>query len=153
MEKLFMLAGIVTAIVLCIIGILKLPFANFKEKNPKLFKAIFTIVSIVLSVGLCILGELYILCGEVLSLDCLILTITVIAGVFAGYSGVYEGLGLKDLVKKLTENVKKARELTENKKAIEYLNKIEDIDNAIKILEKRKNNVEVVETIENISEV
>lgn len=140
MEKLFMSAGVVATIVLCIVGIVKLPFKSFKEKHPNWYRAIFTIISIVLAIGLSILDELYILCGELLSLDFAILLCVVLAGVFCGYGGVYEGLGLKELVKKIIENVKKARDMSDHKKAIKYLDKIDDIDGAIKMLEERKNN-------------
>ena len=108
MEKLFMSAGVVTAIILCIVGILKLPFKNFKIKHPNWYKALFTILSFVLTVVLSILNELYILNGEILSIDCFILICAVSAGVFGGYSGIYEGLGLKELVKKLVFNIKQA---------------------------------------------
>ena len=143
MEKLFMSAGVVVAIVLCVIGIIKLPFDKFKRKHPNWFKAIFTLLSIIVSGGLCVLDELYILNGKLLSIDFVILVCVVFAGVFGGYSGVYEGLGLKELMKKLTENVKKARELAENKKAQKYLDKYiktgEDIEKGIAFLQNQKN--------------
>ena len=60
MEKIFMSASIISAIVLCIIGLVKLPFKGFKGKYPKWYKDVFTIVSIVISVVLSILDELYI---------------------------------------------------------------------------------------------
>lgn len=141
MEKLFMSAGIVTAIVLCIVGILKLPFNGFKKTHSKLYKAVFTSISFILSVGLSILNERFILCGEIISVDCVILISVVIAGVFCGYGGVYEGLGLKDLVKKLIENTKQARDMAKDKKVVDFLNNIDNIDEAIKILEERKNKV------------
>lgn len=140
MEKLFMSAGVVVAIVLCIIGIIKLPFKGFKNKHPNWYKAIFTSLSIVLSVGLTVLDELYILCGELWSLNFIILLSAVFAGVFGGYGGVYEGLGVKELVKKIIENIKKARDMAENKKAVKYLSRIEKIDEAISFLEERKRN-------------
>lgn len=140
MEKMFMSAGVVTAIVLCVMGILKLPFKKFKNSHSIWFKAIFTILSLAFSVGLSIVNQLYIIEGELLSVDFAILISVVIAGVFCGYNGVYEGLGLKDLVKTIVQNIKIARSLAENKKVVEYLNKIDDIDTAIKILETRKNN-------------
>lgn len=140
MEKLFMSAGIVVTIVLCFVGILKLPFGVFKQKHPQWFKSIFTIVTLILAVGLSVLDELYILCGELLSLDFVILVVTVIAGVFGGYNGVYEGLGLKELVKKIVESAKKAKAIAEDKKVVKYLDKIEDIDKAIAYLEDRKFN-------------
>ena len=144
MEKLFMSAGIVIAIVLCIVGLVKLPFEKFKEKHPKCYKSLFTILSVVIAVGLSVLDELYILGGELLSADFIILIFVVLAGVFGGYSGVYEGLGLKELMKKLTENVKKAREMAEDKKAQKYLDKYlkvsGDFDKAIAIIEEKKEN-------------
>jgi hypothetical protein len=143
MEKLFMSAGVVIAIVLCVVGLLKLPFDKFKDKHPKWYKAIFTLLSIFISVGLCVLDEMFILCGKLISLDFIILVFVVLAGVFGGYSGVYEGLGLKELMKKLTENAKKARELAEGKKAQKYLDKYikksDDIEKGIAFLQDQKN--------------
>lgn len=139
MEKLFMSAGIVSAIVLCFIGLIKLPFGSFKEKHPNWYRAVFTALSIVLSVGLCVLDELYVLCGQLLSLDFAILVCAVFAGVFGGYN-TYEGLGAKQLVKTITENIKQAKEIASHKKAKKYLEKIDDIDEAINILTERKNN-------------
>lgn len=145
MEKLFMSAGIVAAIVLLFVGIIKLPFKKFKETHAKWYKAVFTITSLFLSVGLSVVNELYILCGELLSFDFVILVCAVMAGVFCGYGGVYEGLGIKELVKRLTEKVKEALELSAHKKAVKYLNKIEDVEAAIKILEERKENTTTTE--------
>lgn len=140
MEKLFMSAGIVVAVVLCIVGIVKLPFDKFKEKHPNWYKAVFTLLSFVLGIGLAILDEKYLLKGKLLSVDFAILVCAVMAGIFGGYSGVYEGLGLKELMKKLTENVHKAKEIAEDKKVIKCLDKIDDIDKAIAYLEDRKFN-------------
>jgi hypothetical protein len=144
MEKLFMSAGVVTAIVLCLVEIIKLPFGKFKEKHPNLYKAIFTIISIILAVGLSVLDEIYILGGVLLSLDFAILVSVVIAGVFGGYCGVYEGLGLKTLVKKIAENLNKAKAMSKDKKVIEFLDKIDDfdIDKAIAFLEEKKHNTQ-----------
>lgn len=139
MEKLFMSAGIVSAIVLCVVGIAKTPFVKFKEKHPKGYKAVFTILSIILSIGLSVLDELYILCGKLLSLDFAILVCAVFAGVFGGYNA-YEGLGVKALIKTIINNIKKARDMSTNKKAIKYLDKIEDVDMAIAFLEEKKHN-------------
>ena len=139
MEKIFMSAGIITAIVLCVVGIAKLPFSSFKEKHPKGYKAVFTGLSLILWIGLSVLNELYILCGKLLSLDFAILICVVFASVFGGYNA-YEGLGLKGLVKTIVDKVKEARCLAKNEKAKKYLNKIDDIDEAINILIERKNN-------------
>ena len=140
MEILFMSAGIVSTIVLCIVGIVKMPFKTFKQKHPKWFKAVFTILSFVLAVCLSIVDEIYILCGQIFSIDFAILISVVLAGVFFGYNGVYEGFGLKEFLKKIVEKVKEARCIASDKKVIKYLNKIDDIDMAISFLEDRKNN-------------
>ena len=140
MEKLFMSAGIVVTIILSLVGIIKLPFGKFKDKHSKWYKAVFTLVSVVLSVGLCVVDELYILSGDLISFEFIVLVLAVFAGVFGGYSGVYEGLGVKELVKKITENLKKAKELSKDKKVEKFLNGVDDIDKAITLLEARKNN-------------
>jgi hypothetical protein len=139
MEKLFMSAGIVVAIVICFIGILKQPFKSFKEKHPKRFKALFTILTFVIAVGLAILDELYILCGKLLSFNFVLLLSTILTGVFFGYNGVYEGLNIKGFIKKIVEKLKELKAMTSNEKAIKYLNKITDIDKAITILQEKKN--------------
>lgn len=139
MEKLFMSAGLVVAIVLCIVGIIKLPFKHFKQKHPQWFKTVFTIVSLVLAMGLCVLDQIYILCDSLLSINFAILVCAVFAGMFGGYTGVYEGLGLKELAKRLVDNLRKAREIASHEKAVKYLNKIDNIDEAIAFLEERRN--------------
>lgn len=145
MEKLFMSAGVVSAIVCILIGIIKIPFKHFKNSHPQWYKAIFTSLTFIFAVGLSVIDELYILCGGLLTVDFAILVCVVLSGVFGSYNGVYEGLGVKELVKKLINNMKIARDLSQNKKAVEYLNKIDDIEMAINVLEERKknNNIEV----------
>lgn len=143
MEKLFMSAGVVVAIVLCLIGILKLPFKSLKVNHCNWYKALFTIISFVLAISLSVLDEIYILHGEILSVDFAVLVSVVLAGVFSGYNGVYEGLGLKELVKKLCDNAKKAKELSGDKKIEKFVNKVTDIEKVIALLEERKNNQNV----------
>ena len=139
MEMLFMSASVVVAIVLSVVGIFKLPFGNLKEKHPQLYKSIFTLISIVLSVGLCVVDEIYIIHGAIFSFDFGLLVCVVIAGVFGGYSGIYEGLGLKELMKKLKDSLKKASELSKDKKIKKLLDsKVTDIDQAIAFLEEKK---------------
>lgn len=123
-----------------------MPFNDFKNTHPKIYKAIFTIFTFILSVALSILDELFILCGQLVSLDFAILIVAVISGVFGCYNGIYEGLGLKELVNKLVDNIKKARDTTTDKKVYDFLNNIEDIDKAIRILEERKSaNEDIIE--------
>lgn len=138
MEIMFMSATVVITIVLCVVGIIKLPFKSFKEKHPNWYKAVFTLISFIVSIGLCVLDEMYILCGDIISLDFLVLVCVVLAGVFGGYSGIYEGFGLKEFVNTIKLNLKTAKELSKDKKTVEFLNKIEDIDKAIALLEERK---------------
>ena len=105
--RIFMSAGIMVAIILAVIGLLKLPFKKFKEKHPKGYKAVFTISTIVLSIGLCVVDQLFIEQGEIVSFDFATLLSATIAGVFGTYNGIYEGLSVKELFKKLAENLKK----------------------------------------------
>lgn len=104
MEQVFMCASIIVAIILCIVGIVKLPFKTFKEKHPSWYKATFCLLSIILAVVSTIIAELYILNGSLASLDFAVLIITTIAGVFGLYTS-YEGLGLKQLVKIIVEKI------------------------------------------------
>lgn len=140
MENVFMSAGVVVTIVLCLVGIIKSPFDSFKSKHPQGYKTVFTTLSFILGIGLAIVDELFILNGRLLSLEFAILVVTVIAGVFGGYNGIYEGLGLKTLMKKIGEGIKKLRSIATDKKVIKFLDKIQDIDNAIAFLEEKKNN-------------
>lgn len=104
MKEVFMCAGIITAIILCFVGIIKLPFKSFKEKHPKWYRATFYLLSLVLAVVAPIITQLYILNGQLISLDFAILIITTVAGVFGLYTS-YEGLGLKELVKIIVQKI------------------------------------------------
>lgn len=106
MGKEIMCASIITAIILCIVGIIKVlpPCLSFKEKHPKWYKGIFYGMSLILAVVFPILSELYILNGTLASKNFFILIITTVAGVFGLYS-TYEGTPLKELVKKLVSKV------------------------------------------------
>ena len=106
MGKEIMCASIITAIILCIVGIIKVlpPCLSFKEKHPKWYKGIFYGMSLILAVVFPILSELYILNGTPASKNFFILIITTVAGVFGLYS-TYEGTPLKELVKKLVSKV------------------------------------------------
>ena len=138
METIYMNAGLIATIVLCIVGLLKLPFKTFKAKHPIGYKAVFTSLSIVLCIGLAVLDEIFIIGGELLSFNFIALVCAVFAGVSTSYIS-YEGLGVKDLVKKINTSIKTAKVQANDKKVVEFLNNIEDIDKAIKILIERKN--------------
>ena len=98
MKEAVMCASIIAAIVLAFVGIIKLPFKSFKEKHPNWYKAVFCILSLGLAIGLPFIAELYILNGQLYSVEFLVLILTTVAGVFGLYTS-YEGLGLKALVK------------------------------------------------------
>lgn len=104
MKEAIMCASIIAAIILCFVGIIKLPFKTFKEKYPKWYKAVFCIVSLLLAIGLPFIAEVYILDGSIKSTEFLVLIFTTIAGVFGLYTS-YEGLGLKQLVKIVIEKI------------------------------------------------
>lgn len=104
MKEAIMCASIMVAIILCFVGIIKLPFKTFKEKYPKWYKAVFCGVSLTLAVGLPFIAQVYILNGSIQSAEFLVLIFTTIAGVFGLYTS-YEGLGLKELVKIIVEKI------------------------------------------------
>lgn len=106
MEKEIMCASILTAIILCIVGIIKiLPFClSFKEKHPKWYKGIFYGISLVLAISFPIISQLFILHGTLASINFFVLTITTVAGVFGLYS-TYEGTPLKELANKLVAKI------------------------------------------------
>lgn len=132
MEKEIMCASILTAIILCIVGIIKVlpPCLSFKEKHPKWYKGIFYTLSLLFAIGLPFVAELWILEGSILSINFFVLIITTIAGVFSLYS-TYEGTPLKELVKKL---VSKVSELF-NKYSESKLSKIVKTNGIDKLLE------------------
>lgn len=140
MEELFMWAGIIAGIVLCLTGLVKLPFKFFKYKHPNWYKAVFTIISVIIAVGLCFLCEFYLLSKDIISFEFLTLLCAVFCGVFGGYGGIYEGLGLKELVKNIVEKIREASVLSNDKRVKNFLSKIENIEDAIYFLEERKNN-------------
>lgn len=100
MKEAFMCASIITAIILCVVGIVKLPFKRFKENHPKWYRAVFCLLSLILAVSCPIVAQLFILNGSLKSTEFAVLVITTIAGVFGLYTS-YEGLGFKTLVKKI----------------------------------------------------
>lgn len=104
LEYIIMDAGILAAIILCIVGIIKLPFKTFKTNHPLAYKITFCAISLILIVGASIVCELFIIGGTLISVEYAVLLLTTVAGVFGLY-GSYEGLGLKELVKKLVAQI------------------------------------------------
>lgn len=125
MGKEIMCASIITAIILCIVGIIKVlpPCLSFKEKHPKWYKGIFYGMSLMLAVVFPILSELYILNGTLASKNFFILIITTVAGVFGLYS-TYEGIPLKELVKKLVSKVSKLLNAYSDSKLAKVVGKV-----------------------------
>lgn len=136
MEAILMSAGILTAIILCIVGLVKLPFESFKTKHPKWYKATFTLLSIVLTFGAVIINQLYILNEKLFTTNFFILLLSTYAGVFGLYLS-YEGLGAKELVKRLLVAIKDIKTTAPTNKFIKYLDKI-DIDQAIELVNAKK---------------
>lgn len=98
MKEVFVCASIITAIILCFVGIIKLPFKKFKEKHSKWYRAVFCTLSLALSIAGPIIAQLFILNGVLQSVEFAMLISSTIGGVFGLYTS-YEGLGLKQLVK------------------------------------------------------
>lgn len=122
MEFTFMIAGIITSIVLAFVGIVKTPLLKYKSK--KWFKPILTLISLIVMVGASVVGQIYIIEKPLLSLDFAILVTMVFAGVSFGYNGIYEGFKIKDLVKKLFENLKNAKNASPESKFAKAYDKI-----------------------------
>ena len=78
MEFTFMIAGIITSIVLAFVGIVKTPLLKYKAK--KWFKPILTLISLIVMVGASVAGQIYIIEKPLLSLDFAILVTMVFAG-------------------------------------------------------------------------
>lgn len=148
MEAIFMNAGILTAIILSIIGLAKLPFDKFKKKHPKWYKAAFTIVSIVLTFGACLINQAFILdVPKVFTTDFVILLFSTYAGVFGLYHS-YEGLGLKELVKNLLNGLRTLKATAPESKLSKYIDKC-GVDVALNIINAKQSEVTQVEKVEN----
>lgn len=141
-----MSAGIITAIVLSVVGIIKLPFNKFKEKHPKWYKAVFTLLSIVLTLGACVVNQLFVLESK-FNIDFVILLVTAYAGVFGLYHS-YEGLGLKTLVQNLVNGIKNIKKNAPESKLSKYIDKV-GIEVALNIINAKQSEINQVEKVEN----
>ena len=143
MKEAIMCASIIAAIILCFVGIVKLPFKTFKEKYPKWYKAVFCVVSLLLAIGLPFIAEVYILNGSIQSAEFLVLIFTTIAGVFGLYTS-YEGLGLKQLVKIIIEKITQLFNNYNDSKLAKIVGNvgIEKLNEINEKLQKKKNNTE-----------
>lgn len=129
--ELIMNASILAGIVLCIVGIIKLPLTRFKGQ--KFYKAGLTLLTIAIVIISCVLCELFIFNGSIWSAEMLMLTLITFGEVMLSYNGVYEGLGLKtiakDLAVKVQELLAKKPESKLAKSAEKY-----GLDEAVKFL-------------------
>lgn len=105
MGDVIMSGSIIATIILCFVGIIKLPFKKFKENHPTAYKIVFYALSLILAIGVPILCGLYMIDLTFKSLEFYVLIITTIAGVFGLY-GTYEGAGLKKLVQTIVAKIK-----------------------------------------------
>ena len=92
-------ASLLAGIVLCLVGLIKLPLTKFKGQ--KFYKAGLTLLTIGIVIIACVLCELFILNGSIWSGEMLMLTLITFGEVMLSYNGVYEGLGLKAIAKDL----------------------------------------------------
>lgn len=146
MEAILMSAGIMTAIILSAVGLIKLPFNGFKKKYPKAYKAVFTILSIALTFGACLINQTFILNSEeIFNMNFVIMLLSTYAGVFGLYLS-YEGLGAKELVKRLLTAIKNLKSSAPESKLSKYIDKC-GIDVALNIINAKQS--EVTQVVEN----
>ena len=143
MEAILMSAGIMTAIILSVVGLIKLPFNKFKEKSPKWYKAVFTILSIVLTFGICLLNQAFVLVQPLFNTNFVITLLSTYAGVFGLYLS-YEGLGAKELFKRLINAIKNLKASAPESKLSKYIDKV-GIDVALNIISAKQSEVTKVE--------
>lgn len=124
MEKLLMTSGVLTSIILCLVGIVKLPITKFKEK--KWYKPLLTIFTLILIFAVCSICQAFILCGSLLSWSFLVLCALTVSEVMVSYNGIYEGCNLKTLIHNLVEKLKELKKLSPEEKVV---NKIEKLAN------------------------
>ena len=145
MEQAITMASVLTAIILCLVGIIKIFFPKFKAAHPAGYKATFTGVSLALSVGACIIAQLFIVGHALNTTEFAVLLLSTLAGVCGLYSS-YEGLGLKDLAKTLVGKIKVLASQAPESKFAKYVDKI-GLDKALEIVN-NKAAVKVEETNE-----
>lgn len=122
-EKLIMNVSCLSAIILALVGIAKLPFNKFKEKYPKRFRATFYLLSLVLVVAGSIIAELFIIEQPLATWSFAALLLGTCAGVFGGYAG-YENIGLKSLVKKAISAFKTLSSAYSDSKVVKMIEKV-----------------------------
>lgn len=148
--NLLMYSGILSGIVLALVGLIKSPFIRFKEK--KFYKPFFTALTIVLVIVSCVVCELFIIEGKLFSLGMAYLTLMTLGGTMVTYNGIYEGFKVKELFKKLFALIQKLFTKTPEAKLTKQANKM-GITNAIDVLNNllntQESKTEVVEEVKN----
>ena len=143
MEAILMNAGVMTAIILSVIGLVKLPFEKFKTKYPKGYKATFTGLSIVLTLAICLVNQAFVLAQPLFNTNFVMMLLSTYAGVFGLYHS-YEGLGLKELVKKLLNAIKNIKASAPESKLSKYIDKV-GIEVALNIINAKQSAITNVE--------
>ena len=144
MEAILVSAGIMTTIILSLVGLIKLPFNSFKVKHPKAYKATFTVLSIALTFGTCLINQAFVLNSKVLfDTNFVITLLSTYAGVFGLYLS-YEGLGAKDLFKRLLNALKNIKSKAPESKLSKYIDKV-GIDAALNIINAKQSELTKVE--------
>lgn len=135
-----MSASAIASIVLCFIGIIKMPFKNnLKVKHPTLYRFIFCFLSLILAGVLPIIAQLYIMNGALKSLDFVILEVATVGMVFVSY-GAYEGLGIKKLFHIMFAKMKELGSRYSDNKLEKVIGKvgIEKLNELAKLMEEKK---------------
>ena len=129
--ELIVYSTILATIVLTLVGIIKLPLIKFK--GSKFYKAGLTILSMLITIGACIICQLCIICDTLLSLSFLYLLVLTIGEVALAYNKVYENLGIKQLCKNLFANIGKLVAKNPQNKLTKYAEKV-GLDKAIVLI-------------------
>ncbi len=121
-EKVFMDVTYLSAVILALVGVAKMPFKAFKQKHPKWYRATFFLLSLVLVVGGSIIAQLFIIEGSLASVNFALLILGTGFIVFGGYTG-YESANLKGGIKKLVNKFKAWLSLHANSKIAKFVKK------------------------------
>ena len=103
--ELIMYSTILASIILCVVGLVKLPFKQYKGKA--IYKALLTLLTIGFTIGACFICEAFIIGESVWSIGCLYLVLLTFGEVMLSYNGIYEGFGLKSICQDLFKNLGK----------------------------------------------
>lgn len=116
MGKIMMSSGILASIVLCLVGLLKLPIVKYKKKS--WYSAVLTIFTLLLIFAVCSVSQVFILEARLTEWSFLILLAMTISEVMVSYNGVYEGLKVKTLVHNLFNHLNELKNIAPEAKAV-----------------------------------